>query len=237
MMGGFIPAYARLGVEERGGKLVPGRLTRGALGIPGSIGQEYTTEEEVARVVSGFTPITINLRKDFNFRAKAYTPLRSEAKGLAQRVIKANDSTPEQMFEAWDGYLDSLYRLQSELYADVQAARTLGLSDAEIRQEVIQKGKVGTTEANMIMRGEFSPGMTTSELRKEINREILIEKQPRLTTDIPWEFLNQMSISRRAMKLAPAAVERCHQRCGQARPLFPACRLDTRRRLQFRRRR
>jgi DNA-binding transcriptional regulator YdaS (Cro superfamily) len=207
MMGGFIPAYARLGVEERGGKLVPGRLTRGVLGIPGGIGQEYTTEEEVARVVSGFTPITINLRKDFNFRAKAYTPLRSEAKGLAQRVIKANDSTPEQMFEAWDGYLDSLYRLQSELYADVQAARTLGLSDAEIRQEVIQKGKVGTTEANMIMRGEFSPGMTTSELRKEINREILIEKQPRLTTDIPWEFLNQMSISRRAMKLAPAAVE------------------------------
>ena len=209
MMGGFIPAYARLGVEERGGKLVPGRLTRGVLGMPSGTGSQFTPEEEIARVVSGFTPISLNLRKDFNYRAQAYTPLRSEAKGIAQRTIKANDSTPEQMMESWDGYLNSLYRLQSELYADVQAARTLGLSEMELRQELIQKGNLGTTEANAIMRGEFYPGLATAELRKDINREVLVEKQPRLTglEDIPWSFLTDMSNSRRGMALSPAVVE------------------------------
>jgi hypothetical protein len=100
----------------------------------------------------------LNLRRDFQFAGGKYSPLRTEAKSAALRKIRAADRTPEEMMGAWNQYLDNLYREQSKLYADIQNARTLGLSDRDIRRQLIGEAKLGTDEVNRIMRGEFYAG-------------------------------------------------------------------------------
>jgi hypothetical protein len=92
------------------------------------------------------------------------------------------------MLGAWDQYLDNLYREQSKLYADIQNARTLGLSDRDIRRQLIGEAKLGTDEVNRIMRGQFYPGTVSEELMQDIRRQERNEKINRVTpsSDIPY---------------------------------------------------
>lgn len=195
-IGGFIPGFMRQIAEERGGRLEPGRLTRGMFDIPGAQGQEYTTAEEAARLVSGFTPMVLDLKKDFWYNGAAYAPRRTEAKTQAYRAIKNNDSTVDDMVSGWNTYLDNLYREQSKLYAHVQAARELGLSDRDIIFNLINKANLGKDEVAAIMRGEFYPTIATDELIEQIETEIRFERQPRTVTDVPYRELSQLSVNR-----------------------------------------
>lgn len=201
------PAYTKLIAEAGKGEIKPGRLTRAMTEVPGARGQEYDSYEELARQVTGFTPMELNLQRDFEFNGKAYAPRRSEAKTAANRIIRAADSTPEQMIEGWNGYLDALYREQSKLYNDIQAARQLGLSDAQIRRNLIQKANLGSAEVNMIMRGQFNPGMASKEVLQEVRMQVSQEQRKRLSNTVPIGELNRLSAERRGQPLAPAVVE------------------------------
>ena len=203
ILGAYIPGYGRMFAEERGGKLEYGRLTRGVAGIPGSRGQEYTGKEELARALTGFTPITLNLRTDFGFKGGEYLPLRSSAKSVATRAIKSADSTVEEMTGAWDTYLDNLYREQSKLYYNVQQARKLNASDTVLRQQLKSSG-LGTAEIAAIMRGEFWPGLATKELIVEVRKDMRNEdRAPRVVKDIPFGEFNQRSNEVRNRPLSP----------------------------------
>jgi hypothetical protein len=137
IMDGLAPAFTKLLLEARRGDMEPGRLTRAMMGTPGARGEDYNGYEELARQVTGFTPMKLNLRRDFEFSGKEYSPRRSDAKTAANSVILRGDATVPEMLSAWDNYLDTLYREQSKLYNDIQGARTLGRSDAEIRRNLI----------------------------------------------------------------------------------------------------
>ena len=201
------PAYTKLLAESGKGEIKPGRLTRAMTETPGARGQEYDSYEELARQMTGFTPMEMNLRRDFEFSGKAYAPRRSEAKTAANRVIRAADSTPQDMIKGWENYLDALYREQSKLYNDIQAARELGLSDTEIRRNLIQKARLGSAEVNMIMRGMFNPGVASTEVLKEVRMQVSQEERKRLSDTVPISDLNKLSFDRRGETLMPAAVE------------------------------
>ena len=202
LFGTYIPGYARLFAEERGGDIVPGRVTRALTGAPGTRGQEYTGNEELARVLTGITPIVINNRTDFNFRGAEYTNLRSPAKGQATRTIKRADATPEMVVESWNKYLDDLYRAQSQLYYYVLAARRMNTSDDEIRKQ-LREANVGKREISSILRGEFWPGIASKEVIKETIRAMRAEDKNFLVKERPWGELNQLSNERRGQKLSP----------------------------------
>lgn len=201
------PAYTKLVAEADKGEIKPGRLTRAMTETPGARGQDYDSYEELARQVTGFTPMELNLKRDFEFSGKAYAPRRSEAKTAANRVIRAADSTPQDMIDGWTNYLDALYREQSKLYNDIEAARELGLSEAEIRRNLIQKANLGTAEVNMIMRGMFNPGMASKEVLQEVRMQVSQEERKRLTKTVPIGDLNRLSAERREQPLAPAVVQ------------------------------
>lgn len=210
------PAYTKLVAEAGKGEIKPGRLTRAMTETPGARGQEYDSYEELARQVTGFTPMEIDLKRDFEFSGKAYAPRRSEAKTAANRIIRSADATPQQMVEGWENYLDALYREQSKLYNDIQAARELGLSDVQIRRNLIQKANLGSAEVNMIMRGMFNPGMASKEVLQEVRMQVNQEQRARLTKTVPIAQLNRLSADRRGQPLAPSVVER--ERAEQAQP-------------------
>lgn len=201
----YIPGYAREIVEVRGGDLRPGRITRAMTDTSGPQGEEFNLPAEFARVVTGFTPMELNLRRDFQFAGKEYAPRRQDAKTAATRIIRAPDRTSEEMLGAWNQYLDNLYREQVKLYGDVQAARTLGLSDKEIRRNLIKEAKLGSDEVNMIMRGQFYPGSASEELLKDIRMQERFDKINRVTpaSEVPFREFNRMTRARMRQELIP----------------------------------
>jgi len=213
-----IPAIVKLGVSGQRGDIEPGRLTRAMTETPGPRAQEYNVAEEIGRQITGFTPMEINLKRDAEFAAYEYGPLRSDAKKVAYRAIRRADTTPEDMFNAWGNYLDSLYRSQSKLYNEILAYRELGLSDQEIRRNLIQKGRLGKDEVNVIMRGEFMPGLATDEIRKDVAIQTNVEGRRRVTEDVPWSELNRLSAERRGQRLAPEEFRRRRQEAAGPGP-------------------
>ncbi len=208
IFGGIIPAYAELGVEVRGGKFEPGRLNRALTGTSGPRGEQYNAFKEGARLVTGFTPMRLDTQNDFSFKGIEYGTRRTDAKSGAQSVLKRADASLDEMNEAWSTYLDNLYREQSKLYADVQAARSLGLSDDDIRRNLINGAKLGKREANAIIDGRFEPGEATSELAKEINRLRQAEGRVFEEETLYFDTFNQMSQDRTDQPLryeAPSA--------------------------------
>lgn len=198
LMATYIPGYFREIGEVRGGDLRPGRITRAMFDIPGPQGEEFSMPTEFARVVTGFTPMELNLRRDFQFAGKEYSPRRQETKTSATRIIRAPDRTAEEMTSAWSQYLDNLYREQTKLYGDIQAARTLGLSDKEIRRQLVKEAKLGSDEVGTIMRGQFYPGQASSELLEDIRMQEKADKINRTTptSDIPVRDFMRMSRDR-----------------------------------------
>lgn len=198
LMATYIPGYAREILEVRGGDLRPGRITRAMTDTPGPQGEGFSLPTEFARVVTGFTPMELNLRRDFQFAGKEYSPRRQETKTSATRIIRAPDRTVEEMQSAWNQYLDNLYREQTKLYGDIQAARTLGLSDREIRRQLVKEAKLGSDEVNTIMRGQFYPGQASSELLEDIRMQEKVDRINRTTptSDIPVRDFMRMSRDR-----------------------------------------
>ncbi len=204
--GTYIPGYGRMFQEERSGKFQEGRLLRALKDQGGTRGQEYTVNEELARVVTGLTPINVNTRTDFEFQGGEYLPLRSSAKGSANREIKRADATIPEVIEGWSTYLDNLYREQSNLYYKVEAARAMGATDTSIRKGLVKSG-MGGAEINVIMRGEFWPGLASNELIKEVMMEMRSEDKKYLIKDRPWAELNRLSNERRFEKLQPLVAK------------------------------
>ncbi len=145
-----------------------GRVMRAMTGTPNGRGVEYDPFKEAARLVTGFTPMELDLQNDLKYSALEYTPRRTETKSAAMSAMKQANLTESDMLREWDTYMDNLYREQSKLYKDVRAARTLGLSDDDIRKNLIQSGNMGRMEANAIMQGEFWPTTASKELWKDL---------------------------------------------------------------------
>jgi len=204
--GTYIPGYGRMFQEERSGKFQEGRLLRALKDQGGTRGQEYTVNEELARVVTGLTPINVNTRTDFEFQGGEYLPLRSSAKGSANREIKRADATIPEVIEGWSTYLDNLYREQSRLYYKIEAARAMGASDASIRKGLVKSG-MGGAEINVIMRGQFWPGLASRELIIEVKSEMRSEDKKYLIKERPWAELNRLSNERRFEKLQPLVAK------------------------------
>jgi hypothetical protein len=220
-MNGVIPEYAKLiaevdrpfSVTTPREMLNQGRVLRSITDTPGNRGEEYNIFKEGARLVTGFTPMTLDIRNDFAFAGKAYTPRRTEAKSAAQRDMKRANLTQADMLRSWDTYLDNLYREQSKLYQDIESARDLmpGLSksrqDTIIRQNLVQGARLGKAEANAIMNGEFWPTDASKELWKDLIRMRQAEGRTFMTDMSDFSPFNQRSRDRKREPLSVASPE------------------------------
>ena len=208
IMNGIIPEYVRLVGEVENpltGEFEPGRVYRAVTGLAGKRGEEYNVFKEGARLVTGFTPMTADLKNDFAFKGLEYGPRRTGAKQSAAKVIKRADSSMEDMQGAWSKYLDNLYREQSKLYMDIQSARELGLSDTDIRRNLVQGANLSRKEVNAIMAGKFYPTAATRELAKDINAMRRAEGRISVENKVPFGVFNRMSSDRMNEPLARSA--------------------------------
>lgn len=203
MLGGFLPGYAREFTQPRAGEFSQGRLSRALSETPSAQGQEFNMFEEAVRLVSGYTPMVLNLQRDFHFNGLEYTALRSEARGIANGAIRAADTTPEQMAERWGNYLDDVYRHQSALYADVLAARQLGLTENQIVQQLRRRANMGAAEARAIVRGQFYATGPSTDLITDLRRDTLEDIRTRRTPTPPWQVFRELTRDMQRRPLSP----------------------------------
>ena len=192
---GFVPNVATMLVEERNGDLREGRLWRAYTGTPDAAGETTNPSKEFARLVTGFTPMRLNLRTDPQFMASEYLPLRTDSRTRAIRAIKDAAATPESVASGWQAYLDELYSAQSNLYRRAEALRTLGMTDSEILY-AFTEGGMGQAEANGVIDGRFTPNIASAETAAEIQNQLNREGRTRLLSEIDFDRLNDMTSER-----------------------------------------
>jgi hypothetical protein len=185
ILGGFNPGLVEQFVLERGGEFVPGRVTRALADIPGRQGQESTGKEELLTAFTGFRRMDVDLPNTLFYRGYEYTDLRSDAVGNFSSIAKRNDSTEEEIVNAYKRTNEDLFRAQAQLKQVVDAARELGMSDQKIRFALKKQTGMGNRELNAVMRGKFEPFRVSGKVRQDIAREANYLKQPRIVTRLP----------------------------------------------------
>jgi len=185
ILGGFNPGLVEQFVLERGGEFVPGRVTRALADIPGRQGQESTGKEELLTAFTGFRRMDVDLPNTLFYRGYEYTDLRSDAVGNFSSIAKRNDSTEEEIVDAYRRTNEDLFRAQAQLKQVVDAARELGMSDQKIRFALKKQTGMGNRELNAVMRGKFEPFRVSGKVRQDIAREANYLKQPRIVTRLP----------------------------------------------------
>ena len=205
---GFAPNYVGLVTEERAGQMQYGRLVRAAAGVPDRQGELTNPAKEIARLVTGFTPMRLNMVTDARYKGSEYIPLRSDSRSRANAAIKDATITSHGVTNAWGQYLDELYRAQSKLYRDVEAMRTLGMNDDQIRYSLINQAGLGRSEANGIIDGRFSPSLASSELADDIRAQLNSDGRTRLLDEINFGELQDMTKARNNEPLRSAPEKR-----------------------------
>lgn len=199
----FKPGFLDPFLQVREGTVKPGNLLRSAIDYPGSRDQDLEMPEELAKIATGVTPIELNLRRDFEFVGQEYGSARPDPRKIANRLVRAPDASESQMLRGWQNYIDQAYALQSKLYADIEAARTLGVDDRIIRYNLINKANLGTKEVNTIMQGKFYAPETSTDVAKDVRREIMEGYDNRLVMEPPFAEMFRMSRERNRTALAP----------------------------------
>lgn len=206
---GFMPNYSQMILEERSGKLRQGRLLRAYTGVPDAQGQTTDPATELARLVTGFTPMRLDMRTDARYSGSEYLPLRSDARSRMNAAMRDAAATPSSISRQFDLYLDDLYRAQSALYRRVEAMRTLGMSESDIRYALINQAGLGAAEANGIIDGRFSPGLPSEEVAADIQDQVNREGRTRLYSDIFFDELDRKVMDRvdQPLRTAPEGGE------------------------------
>jgi hypothetical protein len=207
LMFGLVPNVATMLVEEQNGQLREGRIWRAYSGTPDRGGEVTNPSKEVARLVTGFTPMRLNLKTDPRFMAAEYLPLRTDSRTRALRGLKDAAATPETVVQDWQAYLDELYRAQTNLFRRAEALRTLGMTDEEIRFAFISGG-MGRGEATAIVDGRFDPTAVSEETAVEIRNQLSREGRTRLLEEIDFGQLNDMTAARKDEPLRTAPEQR-----------------------------
>ena len=210
VLGGYVPGYMNLAFRERRGEFEAGPLVRGLTGEPGRRGETYRSEEELARIFTGLSPIKINNRTNFNFAGGEYQSKARPLKTAANSEITRPDATIPETLEAWSSYLDNLYRVQSELYYKVLAAREMGTPDDVIRSQ-LKEANLGRSEIAAIMRGEFRPGKTAKQTIQGFIRDLMNEDKKFLVDERPWGEYISMAMDRQFEKLSPELAKQDRQ--------------------------
>ena len=172
VLGGFTPGAIEMFYKEKYGDIEEGRLLKAIKGEAGTYGENFGVDEELASILTGFREMEINLAKDFRYSGSEYAGSKKDIGRIWSRNAQRNDVTNEDVLSSYIEANEKMKRAQSQLFAKVNAARTLGLDDAKIRQSLIKDAGLSKREVNSVMQGRFMPLRATTSLLKKVQREV-----------------------------------------------------------------
>ena len=203
IIAGFSPGILEMFYQERGGKFQPGRLTKAITGTPGGYGETFTPAEEAASMLTGFREMEADLNNNFYYKGAEY---RGNKLGLYKefkKEAKKNDSTNESVIAAFQEANRDLLAQQSRLFANIKAARALGLTDPEIRRSLNKQSGLSRQEINFAINGKFLPFTISRDLIRQIREETAVYDQKRVIENLPLLELRNITNQLRNIELDP----------------------------------
>jgi len=189
ILGGFTPTFLELFVKPTARGLEAGRVSSAATGDPTRTGREYNIHEEAFTAVTGMRKLELNIPKSLSFKGFEFTSLRSQSLGDFSRVAKANNSSEEDVINAYVAANEDAFRAQRQMYGFMKAAEAAGLSRAQIFTALKRDAKLGSQELAFIMSGKFRPVTISDQVVRDVYAETAIKGEPRKITKLPMRGL------------------------------------------------
>jgi len=136
----------------------------------------------------------INLAEDFRYSGSEYAGSKKDIGRIWGRNAQRNDVSNEDVLSSYVEANEKMKRAQSQLFVKVKAARTLGLSDANIRRSLTKGAGLTKREVTSIMQGKFMPIRATRNLFKKVREEIR-QGQRRTIDSLPMSDLSKIYVS------------------------------------------
>ena len=179
-------------------------------------GQPVNLRDEILALLSGVRIINIDILKSMEYKTGAFN-----------RLMRAVDDTesiyspegyksrgPEVVLKEYNQMQLEAYRIQRDFYQMIQDARTIGLSDFEIKKK-LKEQRVGSKQLNNLMRGVFTPvNYSDARFEKKVKAVANLAKQQTKDSDefrysvdknylYPKLQLNMLKLSYQFKKLDP----------------------------------
>ncbi len=203
IIAGFSPGILDMFYQERGGKFQPGRLTKAMTNTPGGYGETFTLAEEAASMLTGFREMEADLNNTFYYKGAEYKGNRSGLLREFKREAGKNDSTDQSVIASFQEANRDLLTQQSKLFAHIKAARTLGMTDSQIRRSLKNQAGMGKKEINFALNGKFLPFNISSGLIRQIRQETALLGQPRVIQALPLSELRNITNQYKNIELDP----------------------------------
>jgi len=161
-------------------------------------GNEYDLGNELAGI-AGLRRVEIDPKKSFNYKITAYkTGVRDSRNLFTSATLKGGPISPEEIVDAYINANRALYETNRELFLDIDAAKTLGMSDGALYDNMNNRGE--RKAYNSLSDGEFRPLTLSKDIEElfEVKaREIGVSNpffQASLVIDRIQDVLSRVSL-------------------------------------------
>ena len=192
ILGGFTPGIVEMLARPTAQKIEPGRITSAVTGSPTRTGREYNIHEEAFSAATGVRKLELDASKSLSFRGYEFTELRSQALGDFARIAKSNDSTEEDVLNAYLAANQDAFRAQRQMYGFVKAAEAAGLEPREIIIALKRDSNLGTQELGLLLQGRFRPVAISDKVLRDVFMETAVKEEPRTISMLPAQSLGQI---------------------------------------------
>ena len=118
-------------------------------------GNQYEFGNELAGI-AGLRRVEVNPEKSFNYKVTEYKKGVRDSRNLfTSAVLKGGVIEPEEIVDAYINANRALYRVNRELYQDIEAAKVLGMSNSALYDNMDGRGE--RRAYNALEDGEFRP--------------------------------------------------------------------------------
>jgi len=174
---------------------------KGEDSIKDRMGNVIDVEETLVQAFSGLKVVKPQVDRSLRYRGFEANDSIRDATNTFNRLLRSND--PRQAQELLQGYMnqnESRFKSLRDLYTAIEDARTLGLSEQQIKNE-LKDAKVANYET--VMRGIFKPITVDPNLVREarmrgsqVSPEAFPIAEQKLRQDLTGRFINPLDQQR-----------------------------------------
>tara|TARA_A100001515_G_scaffold110177_1_gene91098 strand:+ start:1 stop:1203 length:1203 start_codon:yes stop_codon:yes gene_type:complete len=126
-------------------------------------GNQYEFGNELAGI-AGLRRVEVNPEKSFNYKITDFKKgIRNSRNLFTAATLKGGVVTPEQIVDAYINANKALYRVNRELYQDIEAAKILGMKEDDLSTNMRNRGE--NRAFNFINEGTFRPLTISRDVR------------------------------------------------------------------------
>ena len=126
-------------------------------------GNTYNFGDEAASI-AGMRAIKLNLPKTLGYKVLQFDREGSNARNLFySQALKGGPVSPEDLVDNYINANRALYTIKSEMHKDLKAAKTLNISDEDLKEKTV---KIPKKEYSDIENGKFTPFAPSKNFEK-----------------------------------------------------------------------